>query len=210
MRDLRRFTSDERAWADFFITRIGLILFAAMLLLSAFKIYPMFNEQQARAGMDAAASDIASKIEALDVVTVPMYKYVYAFDEKDKNKRIEISTELVVIRYNLSTPWGERELVHAEPVVARVYPPNSKWSNTSGLRKNLSDLGSGKNGDAVSPLNFSGDKEKVDAMFNSIEQELARNPFVPDMNRSMIIEKVIIYYNDGDKHEARDHVIIYQ
>jgi len=207
---MRRFTSDERAWADFFITRIGLILFASVLLLSAFKVYPMFNEQQAKAGMDAAASDIASKIEAVDVVTVPMYKYVYTFDEKDKNKRIEISTEFVVVRYNISTPWGERELVHAEPVVARVYPPNSNWSNTSGLRKKLSDLGAGKNGDAVSPLNFSRDKEKVDAMFNSIESELARIPFVPDMNKSMIIEKVIIYYNDGNKREARDNVIIHQ
>ncbi|MCG2734847.1 MAG: hypothetical protein L6282_00485, partial [Candidatus Methanoperedenaceae archaeon] len=63
---MRRFIADERAWADFFITRIGLILFAAVLLLSAFKVYPMFNEQQTRAGMDAAASDIASKIEAVD------------------------------------------------------------------------------------------------------------------------------------------------
>ncbi|MDP3106326.1 MAG: hypothetical protein Q8M95_17170, partial [Candidatus Methanoperedens sp.] len=68
----------------------------------------------------------------------------------------------------------------------------------------------GKNGDAVSPINFSGDKGKVDAMFDSIERELARKPFVPDMNRSMIIEKVIIYYNDGTKIVERDHVIIYQ
>jgi len=207
---MRRFIADERAWADFFITRIGFILFAAVLLLSAFKIYPMFNEQQTRAGMDAAASDIASKIEAVDVVTVPGYKYVYAFDEKDKNTWIEISTEFVVVRHNLSTPWGERELVHAEPVVARVYPTNSNWSNTSGLRRKLSELCAGKNGDAVSPLNFSRDKGKVDAMFNSIELELARSPFFPDMNRSMIIEKVIIYYNDGNKREERDHVILYQ
>lgn len=207
---MRRFTDDERAWADFFITRIGVILFAAVLLLSAFKIYPMFNEQQARAGMDAAASDIASRIEAVDVVTVPGYKYFYVFDEKDKNKRIEISTEYVVARYNLSTPWGERELVHAEPLVARVYPPNSNWSNTSGLRKKLSDLGAGRNGDAVSPLDFSRDKEKVDGMFNNIEVELARTPFVPDMNRSLLIEKVMIHYRDGNRSVERDYVIIYQ
>jgi hypothetical protein len=207
---MRRFTDDERAWADFFITRIGVILFAAVLLLSAFKIYPMFNEQQARAGMDAAASDIASRIEAVDVVTVPGYKYFYVFDEKDKNKRIEISTEFVVARYNLSTQWGERELVHAEPLVARVYPPNSNWSNTSGLRKKLSDLGAGRNGDAVSPLDFSRDKEKVDGMFNNIEVELARTPFVPDMNRSLLIEKVMIHYRDGNRSVERDYVIIYQ
>jgi hypothetical protein len=207
---MRRFTDDERAWADFFITRIGVILFAAVLLLSAFKIYPMFKEQETRSGLDAAASDIASRIEAVDVVTVPGYKYFYVFDEKDKNKRIEISTEFVVVRYNLSTPWGERELVHAEPLIARVYPPNSNWSNTSGLRKKLSDPGAGRNGDAVSPLDLSRDKEKVDGMFNNIEAELARTPFIPDMNRSLLIEKVMIYYKDGNRSVERDYVIIYQ
>lgn len=207
---MRRFTEDERAWADLFITRIGVILFAAVLLLSAFKIYPMFKEQETRAGLDAAASDIASRIEAVDVVTVPGYKYVYAFDEKDKNKRIEISSEYVVARYNLSTQWGEREFVHAEPLIARVYPPNSNWSNTSGLRKKVSDLGAGKNGDAVSPLDFSRDEGKVDGMFNNIEGELARTPFIPDMNRSLLIEKVMIHYRDGNRSVERDYVIIYQ
>ena len=207
---MRRFTDDERAWADFFITRIGVILFAAVLLLSAFKIFPMFKEQETISGLDAVASDIASRIEAVDVVTIPGYKYFYVFDEEDKNKRIEISTEFVVARYNLSTPWGERELVHAEPLVARVYPPNSNWSNTSGLRKKLSDLGAGRNGDAVSQLNLSRDKGRVDEMFNNIEAELARTPFIPDMNRSLLIEKVMIHYRDGNRNVERDYVLIYQ
>jgi hypothetical protein len=207
---MRRFTEDERAWADFFITRIGIILFAAVLLLSAFKVYPMFKEQETMAGLDAAASDIASKIEAVHTVTVPGYKYIYVFDEKDKNKRIEISTEYVVVRYNLSTPWGERELVHAEPLVARVYPPNSNWSNTSCLRKKLSDLGAGKNGDVVNPLDISRDKGNVDRMFNDIECELARTPFIPDMDRSLLIEKVIVHYLDGNRSVERDYVILYQ
>jgi len=207
---MRQFTDDERAWADFFITRIGVILFAAVLLLSAFKIYPMFREQETISGLDAAASDIASRIEAVDVVTVPGYRYFYVFDEKDKNKRIEISTEFVVARYILSTPWGERELVHAEPLVARVYAPNSNWSNTSGLRKKLSDLGAGRNGDAVSQLNLSRDKGNVDGMFNNIEAELAHTPFIPDMNRSLLIEKVMIHYRDGNRFVERDYVLIYQ
>ncbi len=207
---MKRFDDDERAWADFFITRIGVILFAAVLLLSAFKIYPMFKEQETKAGLDAAASDIASRVEAVDGVTIPGYKYFYVFDEKDKNKRIEISTEFVVARYNLSTPWGERKLVHAEPLVTHFYPPNSNWSNTSGLRKKLGDLGTGRNGDAVSPLDFSSDKEKVNGMFNNIEVELARTPFIPDMNRSLIIEKVIIHYRDENRSVERDYVIIYQ
>ncbi len=207
---MRRFTEDETAWADLFITRIGVILFAAVLMLSAFKIYPMFKEQETRAGLDAAASDIASRIEAVDVVTVPGYKYVYSFTEKDKNKRIELSTEYVVARYNLSTPWGERELVHAETLIAHVYPQNSNWNNTSGLRKKLSDLSAGKNGDAVSPLDFSRDKGKVDWMFSNIEAELARTPFIPDMKRPLLIEKVMIHYRHGNKSVERDYVIIYQ
>jgi len=207
---MKRFTADERAWADFFITRIGLILFAAVLLLSAFKVYPMFIEKETIAGLDATASDITSKIEAVDSVTVPGYRYVHAFDEKDKLVSIGISTEYVAARVNISTPWGERELVHAEPLVVHVYPSNSNWSNTSGLRKKLGDLGAGKNGDVESPLDFSKDKSAVDSMFNNIEYELARNPFVPDMNRSLIIEKVMIYYSDGNRSVERDYVLVYQ
>jgi len=207
---MKRFTADERAWADFFITRIGLILFASVLLLSAFKIYPMFIEKEAISGLDATASDITSKIEAVDSVTVPGYRYVHAFDEKDKLVRIGISSEYVAARVNISTPWGERELVHAEPLVARVYPSNSNWRNTSGLRKKFAELGAGKNGDVESPLDLSRDKSAVDSMFSSIEHELARTPFVPDMNRSLIIEKVIIHYTDANGRVERDYVIIFQ
>lgn len=207
---MKRFIEDERAWADFFITRMGLMLFTAVLLLCAFKIYPAFQEQHAMSGLDSAASDIASKIEAVDIVTVPGYKYVHEFDEENKDKRIEISTEFVVTRANIRTPWGERELVHAEPLVMHVYPPNSNWSNTSGLRRKLSDIGAGKNGDTVSPLDLSDNKEKVDEMFGDIEHELARMPFVPDMDRPLMIEKVLIYYKDGTETEVRDYVLIYQ
>ncbi len=207
---MRSIVSDEGAWADFFITKLGFILFAAVLLLCAFKVYPMFKEQQARAELDAAASDIASKIEAVDGVTVPGYRYVLAFDESDKNIKIGISTEYVTAHMNISTAWGERKLIHAEPVVARVYPPNSNWSNTSGLRKKLGDIGPGRNGDVVSPLDLSEDKGAVDGMFNLIQHELARDPFVPDTNRPLIIEKVMIHYTDGNRSVKRDYVIVYQ
>lgn len=207
---MKRFKADERAWADFFITRVGLILFAAVLLLSALKVYPLFIEKETISGLDATASDITSKIEALDSVTVPGYRYIHAFDENDKLARIGISTEYVAARVNISTSWGERELVHAEPLVVRVYPPNSNWSNTSGLRRKLSDLGAGKNGDVESPLDFSRDKRAVDSMFIDIEHELARSPFVPDMNRSLIIEKVMIHYTDANRSVERDYVLVYQ
>lgn len=209
---MKRFIADERAWADFFITRIGLILFASVLLLSALKVYPMFIEKETIAGLDAITSDITSKIEAVDSVTVPGFRYVYAFDEKDKVVRIGISTEYVAARVNISTPWGERELVHAEPLVVHAYTSNSNWSNTSGLRKKLADIGAGKNGDVESPLDLSRNKNAVDSMFSDLEHELARTPFIPDMNRSLIIEKVIIHYTDENEANSveRDYVLVFQ
>ena len=145
------FIRNDRAWADFFITRIGLILFAAILLLAAFKIYPMFQERESRLNLDTVASDITSKIEAIDSITIPGYKYNYIFEENNRDIRIEISTEYITVHSNLSSPiWGDRELIHAEPVITHVYPPNSNWSNTSGFRKYVSDtIGGGKNGDAI-------------------------------------------------------------
>ncbi|MCD4809096.1 MAG: hypothetical protein K8R17_04285, partial [Methanosarcinales archaeon] len=38
---------DERAWADFLITRVGLLLFCTILFISAFNIHPLFIQQDA-------------------------------------------------------------------------------------------------------------------------------------------------------------------
>ena len=210
------FARNDKAWADFFITRIGLILFASILLLAAFKIYPMFQERESRLDLDAIASDISSKIEAVDSITIPGYKYNYVFEENNRNNmnnrdvRIEISTEYVTVHSNLSSSlWGDRELIHAEPVITHVYPPNSNWSNTSGFRKYISDtIGEGKNGDSSSPLED--DKQKVDAIFESARKELAMSPFVPDRNKALFIEKVIIYHKNQTEIQKRDYVFIYQ
>ncbi len=205
------FLTNEKGWADFFITRIGLILFAAMLLLSAFKVYPMFQASETRTYLDVTASEIASKIEAVDVTTIPEIKHTYVFDGKNK-VRVEMSTEYVVTRMNMNAGLpGERELFHAEPVVTHVYLPNSNWSNTSGLREYISqNIGGGRNGAPSYPLDLSNDKEKVDSMFNNISTELARTPFIPDTDRPLIIEKVIISYTNQTETVERDYVLVYQ
>ncbi len=202
---------DERGWVDFFITRIGLILFTSVLLLSALKVYPLFQERETKASLDSIASDIASKIEAVDSTSIPGYRYVYTFDEENKNIRIEISTEYVRARMNKSTGlWGETEYTHAEPMVTRVYPANGNWSNTSGFREYLKVAGNGKSGDITSPLNFSGDEAKVDSMFDSVKKELARSPFLPDTGKPLVMEKVILYYTNHAQTVERDYVFVYQ
>ncbi|HEX7576070.1 MAG TPA: hypothetical protein VF360_06780 [Candidatus Methanoperedens sp.] len=206
------FAKNESGWADFFITRIGLILFAAILLLAAFRIYPMYQEREIRSDLDAFASDITSKIEAVDGVTIQGYKYNYVFGKNSRYTRIEISTEYVIAHTNFSSfMFGERELAHAEPVIAHVYPPNSNWNNVSGFRKYVSDMiGDGKNGDGSSPLEFPGDKGKIDTIFRSIEKELALTPFIPDLDKPIFIEKVIIYYKNDAEIIERDFIFLYQ
>lgn len=207
--NLSGFLNNEKGWADFFITRIGLILFTSVLLLSGLKVYPMFQEKVENLELAVTVSDIASKIEATDSTTIPGYKYIYNFEEK-KNVRIEISTEFVSASTNISM-GGERKIFHARPLVTHVYPPNSNWSNSSGFREYVSRvIANGSSGDEASPLNLSRDKKNVDSMFESIKKELSRSPFMPDTGKPLIIEKVIIYYkNQADKVE-RDYVFIYQ
>lgn len=206
------FTQNESGWADFFMTRIGLIMFVAILLLTAFEIYPMFQERESRLYLDIVASDIASKIEAVDSMTIPGYKYNYVFEENNRDIKIEISTEYVIAHMNLgSSLRGEREFIHPEPVITHVFPPNSNWSNTSGFRRYLSDvIGMGRNGDISSPLDFNDEKVKVDTLFESTRKELARSPYTPDPNKPLFIEKVIIYYKDQKEIKERDYVFVYQ
>jgi len=206
------FAKNKSGWADFFITRIGLILFAAILLLATFRIYPIYQERETRSDLDAIASDITSKIEAVDSVTIQGYKYNYLFEKNNRHARIEISTEYVIAHTDLSSfMFGKRELAHAEPVMAQVYPPNSKWNNVSGFRKYVSDkIGEGKNGGGSSPLEFPGDKGKIDTVFGSIEKELALTPFIPDLDKTIFIEKVIIYYKNDAEILERDYIFLYQ
>ena len=206
------FAENESAWADFFITRIGLILFAAILFLAAFRIYPMYQEREIRSDLDALTSDITSKIEAVDSVTIPGYKYNYVFGKNSRHATIEISTEYVITHTNLSSfIFGERELAHAETVMVHIYPPNSNWNNVSGFRKYVSDMiGDGKNGDGSSPLEFPDDKVKIDMIFRTIEKELALTPFFPDLDKPVFIEKVIIYYKNDSQILERDYVFLYQ
>lgn len=206
------FIKNECGWADFFLTRIGLILFAAILFIAAFEIYPMFQERESRLNLDTVASDIASKIEAVDSMTIPGYKYNYVFEESSRDIRIEISTEYIIAHTNLtSSIWGEQEFIHPEPVITHVFAPNSNWSNTSGFRRYVSDMiGRGKNGDISSPLDFNDEKAKVDAIFESTRKELAMSPYNPDPDKPLFIEKVIIYYKDQKEIQERDYVFVYQ
>jgi hypothetical protein len=206
------FAKNESGWADFFITRIGLILFAAILLLAAFRIYPMYQEREIRSDLDALASGITSKIEVVDGGTIQGYKYNYVLGKNSRHATIEISTGYVIAHTNLSSSMsGERELSHAEPVMGHVYPPNSNWNNVSGFRKYVSDtIGRGKNGDESSPLEVPADKGKIDTIFGSIEKELALTPFIPDLDKPVFIEKVIIYYKNDAEILERDYVFLYQ
>ena len=189
-----------------------MILFAAILLLATFMIYPMYQEREIRSDLDAIASDITSKIEAVDSVTIPRYKYNYLFEKNSRDTSLEISTEYVIAHRDFSSfLFGERELAHAEPVMAHVYPANRYWNNVSGFRKYVGDMiGGGKNGDGISPLEFPADKIKVDMILGSIEKELALTPFIPDLDKPIFIEKVIIYYNDDAQILERDYVFLYQ
>ncbi len=205
------FIENTNGWADFFITRIGLILFAAILLLSALKIYPMFQERESRLYLDAITSDISSNIEAVDGVSIHGYKYNYVFEEKNSHTTVAISTEYISAHTNISFVWGEKRSIHAEPVMTHVYPPNSNWNNTSDFRKYVSEnIGRGRNGDVSSPLDFVTEKPKVDKKFDAIKKELAQRPYIPDLNKPMFIEKVVLYYNNFTEIQERDYVFIFQ
>lgn len=202
---MRSFLQDEKAWADFFITRVGLILFASILLLSAFKVYPMVHEKETGAYMDIVSSDIVSRIEAVDSTTIPGQVFTYLFNGDPLNTKIEISTEYVTVHQEKR----DRDLIHAEPIIVNVFPPNSRWNDPSGLRQYLGEE-MGASGDISSPIDQV-QAGKVRDMFASIKSELARKPFEPDLSNPIFIEKVVIYQRSPqDQVTGRDYVLIYQ
>lgn len=184
---------NERAWSDFFLTWLGLILFTGVLLLAAFFVAPLFAGKEPEGALDAAASGLAGVIEAVDTSSIPVPHYY----TPPENAEIDLTSNYVTARSG--------GLLHAEPVVVRMYPSNAFWDTPPVLRQYL-DNHFGDSGDEYRPINASL-RYDVHGMFTDIRTELAAHPYKVNGSVPLKIEKVIIFYTD---RRAEDYVVIYQ
>jgi len=194
---------DEGAWADFLITRVGLLLFSSILLISAFNIHSLFIQQDAAGMMDADLSSLASYIEDVESSSIQGANY-YTFDI-DPDVIIDISSKYVSAYSYTKTG----KVTRARALMTTPYPRNCKWDNGSGLLEAIADKCGGRTGLGEDVLE-EGDWQSINEMLDEIETELAQEPFVPDTMQPLIVEKVMLNIQTAEGVGKRGITIVYQ
>lgn len=200
---IRSIRCDDLAWADYLITRGGLLLFSAILLISVFKVHPLFFQQDTAGWLDAELSHLASYLEAADAAVVENSCY-YEFGTPDE---VTIGMSCRYVAASTNTTSGT--MVRARALMTPVYPPNSLWNNSSGLRSAVADRCHGRTGTDEDVL-VAGDWEGVSEMLQLVEDELAGSPYIPETAQPLVVEKVLLNYLGPEGLERRGITIVYQ
>lgn len=201
MKHSKKFLHDEKAWTDFVLSNLGIIIFAVLLLIIALKVYPMFVPSNEQIMLDNIARGVTSKIESVASSTISGVVHEHIVGTVDSSISVSISSEYVT-----ATKTGTGGVVHsAQPLLVKAYPPNSMWATSSSLRDHMS-IYFGASGAQNDPLDV-GKQSDVGNMFNDIGEEVARTPLSMNLSQPLLIEKIILYYDDG---ASEDYVIVYQ
>lgn len=195
--------NDEGAWADYLITRAGLMLFCSILLLSAFNVHPLFARHDAAGEMDAALSSLASFIENVDSTSLQGAHYY----RSDIPQDIAIGMSTRYVTASADTEAGS--VTRAQALMTRVYPPNSQWAERAGFLEAVSDRCGGRTGVGDDPLKKN-DLKRIDKLLSEVENELAEKPYIPDTGQPLVVEKVILNIRTSDGIEKRGFTIVYQ
>ena len=199
----QRLKYDENAWADFLITRAGLLLFCSILLISAFNIHPLFIQQDTAGMMDADLSSLASYIEDVDSTSIQGAHY-YSFDI-EPDVTIDISSKYVSAYSETKTG----RITRARALMTTFYPSNSLWDSRAGLLEAIARRCGGRTGLGENVLEEE-DWHSINEMLDKAGSELAQEPFVPDTMQPLVVEKVMLNIRTAEGVERRGVTIVYQ
>jgi hypothetical protein len=193
-------TIDEKAWADYLITRAGMLIFCSLLIIAAFNVHPLFMEKDTSGMLDAKISHLASYLEGVDSTSVQR-SYYYGFDIP-KNVEVGLSARYV-------TASTMPHMTRARALMTPVYPSNSLWNNRSGLMVAISNRCQGRTG-IGGDLLLPSDWDLIRELLGEAEHELAVDAFVPDTDQPLIVEKVVLNLQGPEGIEKRGITIVYQ
>jgi len=193
-------TIDEKAWADYLITRAGMLIFCSLLIIAAFNVHPLFIEKDSSGMLDAKISHLASYLEGVDSTSVQR-SYYYGFDIP-KNVEVGLSARYV-------TASTMPHMTRARALMTPVYPSNSLWNNRSGLMVAISNRCQGRTGIGEDLL-LPSDWDLIRELLGEAEHELAVDSFVPDTDQPLIVEKVVLNLQGPEGIEKRGITIVYQ
>ncbi|MCD4846230.1 MAG: hypothetical protein K8R25_17265 [Methanosarcinales archaeon] len=206
MSGLSKFHKNERGWADYLITRAGILIFCSILLLLVFKIPALFTQQNEIGMLDAQLCSLTSFIEGVDGSKIRSSQ-CYEFDIPPgiENITIGISSGFVCANSQIDTGGVTR----AQALIRGVYPSNSLWNNSSEMMLVIADMCDNRTGLGDNLLNES-DMQHIDTLLYQVKTELANESYIPDTTRSLIAEKVMLDYRTPGGIQRRGITVVYQ
>jgi len=206
MSGLNKFHKNEKAWADYLITRAGILIFCSILLLLVFKIPALFTQQNEIGMLDAQLCSLTSFIEGVDSSKIRgSQHYEFGIPPDINNITIGISSGFVCANSQIDTGGVTR----AQALIREVYPSNSLWTNSSELMLVIADMCNNRTGLEDNLLNES-DLQHIDMVLYQVKAELANESYLPDTTSLLIAEKVILDYRTPRGIQRREITIVYQ
>jgi len=206
MSGLNKFHKNEKAWADYLITRAGILIFCSILLLLVFKIPALFTQQNEIGMLDAQLCSLTSFIEGVDSSKIRgSQHYEFGIPPDINNITMGISSGFVCANSQIDTGGVTR----AQALIREVYPSNSLWTNSSELMLVIADMCNNRTGLEDNLLNES-DLQHIDMVLYQVKAELANESYLPDTTSLLIAEKVILDYQTPRGIQRREITIVYQ
>ncbi len=205
------------------LSQIGLMVASGILIVAVFSVLYL-NDWQRTAELKGTATQISTLIEGLNSQFFEN-AISYRFSDKNYQYNISISTEYIII-----SAKGNRKNVLSvkKQLSVKIWPQSfdSMWIGADGLHDYLKHIlrneshafvnTSGNFSDPVSPDNIEWVQDNLSNIQKNIQASLAVHPMYMPTNRTVIIEKAIIYYDingDGtwnkDDDKQQEFIFIY-
>ena len=199
-----RFTKDDNGIMGLTLSQIGLMIATGILIAAVFSLV-FQNEWQKEAELQNIATSFSTMIEGMDT---RFFENTADFHFPDKGYyyNVSISTEYITVstKGNLGSDISIKECFLVKPW------PKSKgsiWMNGTTLHDYLKD-NFGNSGNISDPIqNVDDVREYLYTEWENVTKSLALEPLYISTDKTTYIEKICIYYEDGEK---QDIVVTYQ
>ncbi len=196
VKHMLKFIENDSGILGLTLSQIGLVV-ASMVLIAAVFSFVFQNDWKKEAELENIASEFSTTVECMDSKFFENVE-LFVFPDKKYCYNVSISTEYISVASELNN--GDEFLVR-ERFLVQIWPQkkDSTWIGTDELHKYLKDT-FGNSGNFTDPvLNASVVKSYLATKFTNDAADLASNPLYVTTDKAVLVDKAIVYYNDGEK-----------
>jgi len=220
---MSRFIKNDKGIMGLTLSQIGLLIAVGILIAAIFSII-FLNDWHKNAELKNIATSFSSMIENMDA---RFFEDTIEFNfPNNEDYNVSVSTEFLTIKShgNLND-----ELSVKERFLVRPWPQSKKspWEGKLGLHNYLKGYlnndythdwvnDSGNISDPISAEDIDFVKEYLSTLQENVNNSLALNPLYLFTNRTVYIDKCIIYYDSNDDvfwnedDEKSEFIFVYQ